>query len=123
MKSNFYPLLFAMFIVCVSFVKPVVENPTACKVYVPNAFSPNEDGVNDTFQPFVGCAVIEYDFKVFNRWGQLMFSSQNPDDSWDGDFKGRPADANVYLYTLTVTYDNEGTQEEEVKTGDVALIR
>ncbi len=124
MKSNFYLLLLIFFAAFTSFTdKPAEEGDCACKIYVPNAFSPNEDGVNDTFQPYVGCAVTEYDFKIFNRWGRLMFSSQNPDESWNGEFDGKLAEASVYVYVLKVTYDNEGEIEDEIKTGDVALVR
>jgi gliding motility-associated-like protein len=99
------------------------QDDFACRVYVPNAFSPNDDGVNDTIEPFIGCPVTFYDFRVFNRWGQLMFSSGKPEDGWDGTFKGRPADANVYVYLLRFSYDNEGQPRTETKTGDIALVR
>jgi gliding motility-associated-like protein len=109
---------------CLSaFDQPLPQNEFACNVYVPNAFSPNEDGVNDLFQANIGCTVTEFDLRVFNRWGQLVFSSQNPDDGWDGNSKGEPAISAVYVYVLQVSYDQEGKLKSEVKTGDVALIR
>ncbi|MBK7872673.1 MAG: gliding motility-associated C-terminal domain-containing protein [Saprospiraceae bacterium] len=122
MKCKLYLVLLGTFIVLNSFVNIAEEN-CACKIYVPNAFSPNEDGVNDTFQPYVDCTVSEYDFKVFNRWGHLVFESQKPDQGWDGEVKGKPADANVYIYVLKVSYEYEGEVENEIKTGDVALVR
>lgn len=123
MKSNIYLLLLCIFAVFTSFTSKPTEEDCACKIYVPNAFSPNEDGVNDIFQPYIGCPVSEYDFRVFNRWGHLVYESQNQEDGWNGEFKGQPAEASVYVYIVKVTYDDEGELKDEIKTGDVALVR
>lgn len=115
-------LLLAMF--CLSaFDQPLPQNEFACNVYVPNAFSPNDDGVNDQFQAYVGCTVTQFDLRVFNRWGQLVFSTVNAEDGWDGTIKGEAAISAVYTYVLKVTYDQEGKEKSEIKTGDVTLIR
>jgi gliding motility-associated-like protein len=108
---------------CTAFQSPFSPPEFACKVYLPNAFSPNEDGVNDVFQAHVGCTVTEFDLRVFNRWGQLIFATQQPDEGWDGTTKGQPAIQAVYVYVLKVTYDQDGEARQEVQTGDVALIR
>lgn len=124
MKRTKSTLLLCCALFCLSsFYETPSQNEFACNVYVPNAFSPNDDGVNDVFQANIGCTVTEFDLRVFNRWGQQVFSSQNPDDGWDGTMKGEPALSAVYVYVLQVSYDQEGEVKREMKTGDVALIR
>ncbi len=102
---------------------PLTETNLACKIFVPNAFSPNEDGINDVFQPFLGCPVDQYDLKVFNRWGKIVFESTNPDDAWDGNVNGKPAASEMYVYLLQVDYNEEGTPKTELKKGEVSLLR
>ncbi|MFN7116091.1 MAG: gliding motility-associated C-terminal domain-containing protein [Saprospiraceae bacterium] len=115
-------LLCALF--CLSaFDQPLPQNEFACDIYVPNAFSPNDDGVNDLFQAHVGCTVTAFDFRVFNRWGQMVYSTVNQEDGWDGTLKGEPMLSAVYVYVLQISYEQEGEVKSEVKTGDVALIR
>jgi gliding motility-associated-like protein len=57
---------------------------------------------------------------IFNRWGQLVFQSTNPDVGWDGYYKGRLCAQDVYIYQITAEYENGRTV---VRTGDVNLIR
>jgi gliding motility-associated-like protein len=88
---------------------------------VPNVFSPNGDGLNDIFK-------IEHlkfekllEFKIFNRYGQLVFESQDPQQGWDGSYKGKTADAGVYYYRIVVALPPDGMAK--VFKGDVTLIR
>lgn len=89
-------------------------------LYVPNVFSPNGDGKNDVFRPIpIGLKQINY-FKVFNRWGQLVFSTTEQNKGWDGTFKGRAQDAAVFVWIA------EGIDYEDKKItqkGIVTLIR
>lgn len=57
-------------------------------IYVPNAFTPNADGLNDIFQP-KGFGVTKYELNIFDRWGEKVFSTKNFDEGWDGSFQGR----------------------------------
>jgi len=124
MKSNIYLLLLGASIFLTSFAKPAPTTAEMeCHVFVPNAFSPNDDGVNDIFLPNIGCPISDFDFKVFDRWGRMVFSSTNQDFGWDGEFDGQPAPTNVYVYVLTFKYDDEGDLEDAIEMGDVALIR
>ncbi len=88
---------------------------------VPNAFSPNGDGLNDVFR----IEHLEFErlleFKIFNRYGQLVFETRNPRQGWDGNYKGKSADAGVYYYRIVVALPPEGTVK--VIKGDVSLIR
>ena len=94
-------------------------------VYMPNAFTPNSDGKNDVFQ-IKGYGIQRVkSFRIFNRWGQLVFVRENflPNDrnsAWDGTYKGRPADAGAFVYIAEVTC-NEG--KPIVVKGTVVLIR
>ncbi|MCB9081878.1 MAG: gliding motility-associated C-terminal domain-containing protein [Lewinellaceae bacterium] len=103
----------------------VADAACACQIYIPNAFSPNGDGRNDGFRPFPGveCTFSSYDLKVFDRWGALVFAANNIDQEWDGEYKGEPAPASVYLYVLTYTLEGEGRPIRQVETGDLALLR
>lgn len=74
--------------------------------YVPTAFTPDGDGLNDHFEVF-GDECMEGDLiKIFNRWGELVFSTENPYyEFWDGKFQGRPAPGGVYSYILLTGQD------------------
>ena len=86
---------------------------------VPNAFTPNGDGKND--KVFVrGFGIEQMNFKIYNRWGQVVFESGSPYFGWDGKFKGELQPMDVYAYTLLVLF-SDGTQAS--KKGDITLIR
>jgi gliding motility-associated-like protein len=69
-------------------------------VYLPSAFSPNGDGLNDTFRPVVA-GVAEMTFQIYNRWGETVFSGKNQ-ETWDGNFKGKPVQEGIYVYSVQV---------------------
>lgn len=95
----------------------VVGQPT---LWLPNAFTPNNDGLNDVFRPrTVGYAQIKR-FRVFSRWGEMMFETTEFGRGWDGGFKGQKADIGTYFWLLDVV--NRFGQDEQLK-GDVILIR
>jgi len=89
-------------------------------VFVPNAFSPNGDGTNDVFklENFRFEKLVE--FKVFNRWGELVFETMNPAKGWDGTIGGQPAMMDTYYYKISITQP-DGTPVDF--KGDVTLIR
>lgn len=100
------------------------------KVFIPNAFTPNDDGVNDFFKP----VVIEwtknqfhYEFKIFDRWGTLVYSSEDLLNlSWDGNFKGLKCQPGVYVWYLAISKlypQNIICNEPPIQMGDVTLIR
>ena len=89
-------------------------------ILVPNAFSPNGDGINDIFRPIaVGIKEFLY-FKVYNRRGELIFSTSAQKQGWDGNFKGAPQDADVYVW-IAKGIDYLG--KTIFKKGSVSLIR
>ncbi len=95
---------------------------TPCQaVYIPTAFSPNGDGRNDTFRPFYGpCVERMVQLQVYNRWGSLLFQSQNTDEAWDGRAAGQDCNAGLYVYRAVLQL-KDGTQQ--VWRGDVQLVR
>ncbi len=101
-----------------------VEN---CPLYeLPNAFTPNGDGGNDLFEPFPYRFVDRIDLKVFNRWGQLVFKTTNPDILWDGtNLNGNELADGVYHYVCYV-YEQPltgGTQNVRQLDGFIELLR
>ena len=98
-----------------------------CPVYLPTAFSPNLDGVNDFFGPLsVSNSSIEIvNFQIYDRWGGLLFEQSNgslgdPRLRWDGTRNGRPAMTGIYTYFLSIRYPSD---EEVVLSGAVQLLR
>lgn len=89
--------------------------------YVPNSFTPNNDGVNDLFHPRVA-DVLKYHLTIFNRNGECIFQSVNPDEPWDGTHKEEKCLPGTY--TWIITYIKYSAPETELrKTGTVSLIR
>jgi len=74
-------------------------------IYIPTCFSPNGDGKNDVFAPVIHGNVYEYEFWIFDRWGQLVFYTTDPKEAWDGTFKGEKAQQDVYV--VKVTFKND----------------
>lgn len=97
------------------------------KLYVPNAFTPNEDGVNDLFGAVGGETVEEFELRIFDRWGELIFSSTNQDEKWNGNAGGiHYSQTEVYSYWLKYRYYGGcfvNTPEWVEKTGHVTVIR
>ncbi len=89
-------------------------------IFVPSAFTPNADGKNDVLRPIlVGISELTY-FRIYNRWGQLLFTSQEPGKAWDGLFKGVLQPNGTYVYA-TEGKDYQGNRV--FRKGTVVLIR
>lgn len=88
-------------------------------VFLPNAFSPNEDGHNDVLY-VRGDLVESIDLKIYNRWGEIVFQTKDKALGWDGKFKGRRLDPAVYVYHLDmICIDGQ----ENFEKGNITLIR
>ncbi|MEO0066374.1 MAG: hypothetical protein RI983_1700, partial [Bacteroidota bacterium] len=86
---------------------------------VPNAFSPNGDGVNDRI--FVrGFGISKMSWRIYNRWGTLVYYGTSPVDGWDGTYNGKLQPQEVYHYTLEIEFSNK---EKATKKGDITLLR
>jgi gliding motility-associated-like protein len=94
-----------------------------CPVFeLPNAFTPNGDGQNDLFIPYRARFIETINFKVFNQWGQLVFSTTDPQINWNGgNNSGKNVSDGVYFYTCEA-YESQ-SQAPIVLSGYIELIR
>ena len=103
------------------------ETKDTCPVihtcFFPNAFSPNNDGLNDTYK--IECEnVMDYEIRIFNRWGEMIFYSTNPKIEWDGTYKGHKCELGIYLAAIQVTYPSEkGFFKTEIQKISLNMIR
>jgi len=93
--------------------------------YAPNVFSPNFDGINDTFYLIGGKEVASIDLSIFNRWGGHIYKVEemppnNPMNAWDGSFKGELMETGVYVWKATIHFIDGYS---EVFGGDILLLR
>jgi gliding motility-associated-like protein len=115
-------------------VKEIVENAAGCydtayakviitaefRIFIPSAFTPNGDGMNDIYKPSL-IGVHNYYFRVFNRWGEQVFMTENPTEGWDGTFKGNTCPPEIYVYKITFRDDVEN--KFQGASGTFLLIR
>ncbi|GEM_PF-1574348 len=99
----------------------VIVLPAVDKVIAPNAFSPNGDGVNEVFRVFSSAELGSFSMQVFNRWGNLVFETDNPAEGWNGTYKGEAQELGVYVYQIRYTFATGGS--EKVLKGNVTLVK
>lgn len=90
------------------------------EVFLPKAFTPNGDGLNDTYgisNPFAIPELIS--FEIFDRWGGRVFFTDNPQETWDGSFKGQEVNPGIMLYKVNFICDGE----EKIMTGSLTILR
>lgn len=105
---------------CSASASTVVNVTENRNFYIPNVFSPNDDGINDRFQIFPGKSVASLSqLRIYNRWGGLVFEG-DPQQGWDGKVDQQQVANGVYLYVLQLNY-LDGV--EETHSGDVVLVR
>jgi gliding motility-associated-like protein len=100
-----------------TYITVVVEEETT--IYVPNAFTPNGDGRNDFFAP-VGTNINAFEMLVFDRWGNLIFQTNDIAKGWDGTFKGNKCQQDVYVWRIT--YSDSRSKKHKL-LGHVSLVR
>jgi gliding motility-associated-like protein len=97
----------------------VIDCETNPNISISNAFSPNGDGINDTFSPLVE-KVNNYNLMIFNRWGTKLFESSTPNEGWDGKSDGEAVQDDVYVYLLTgIGLDGSSIR----RTGTITVIK
>jgi gliding motility-associated-like protein len=85
---------------CITIDTQVVKINKYIVIYVPNAFTPNDDNLNDFLKPFmIGIKQLNY-FKIFNRWGELVFETKSINPGWDGRYKGIPVQSHTLVWML-----------------------
>jgi gliding motility-associated-like protein len=77
------------------------QNCADCAIYVPTAFTPNGDGLNDVFKPKLNCLSYEFHCTIFNRWGQKIFETNDINKGWDGNYSGNKLPPGSYVYYIS----------------------
>ena len=102
-----------------------IESDVHNDIYIPNIFSPNDDGINDMFALSFGSdlQVTAMTGSIFDRWGNLVYSSDEIPFEWDGFFADEVMMPGMYAYLIRCTYLEESVERERVFAGDVTLVR
>ena len=95
------------------------DNPLGNGIFVPNTFTPNNDGKNDILYVY-GNTIAKMRLRVYNQWGQFLYESLNIQNGWDGTYKGQMQPNGVYVYYLEAEF-NDGTKA--TKKGTITLLR
>lgn len=105
---------------CTTVDTQVVKINKNIVIYVPNAFTPNDDARNDVLKPFmIGIKELVY-FKIYNRWGELVFETKSINEGWDGRYKGNPVQSHTLVWMLQgIGADNKTYNAK----GSTVLIR
>lgn len=103
----------------------VDARPCDVSIYIPNAFSPNGDGINDSFGPSIGelDKLSNYQLQVFDRWGNQVFFSNDPAQSWKGNFTGKALEPGIYLWVLQYEVNNLQELHQYNSSGSVMLLK
>ena len=106
---------------CSNSMKILVKVLPEFRFWIPNAFTPgNKDGLNDVFKP-IAIGVEDYTFLIFNRWGEQIYKTNDPESGWNGTYKGKPCTDDVYIWKCE--FKNIVSQENESHVGHVTLVR
>jgi len=89
-------------------------------IYIPTAFTPDNNGINDKFKPVVFGKTLHYNLIVYNRWGSMVFKATDPNQGWDGSIKGVPQENSTFVWTCS--YQLEGAPPRKER-GTVLLLR
>jgi gliding motility-associated-like protein len=90
------------------------------RVYIPNAFTPNGDGINDEWRIYSIADIAELEVQIFDRWGSKVFTQKGESISWDGTFRNQKLAEGVYVYQLRISFEDGENREEK---GEISLLR
>lgn len=93
------------------------------RLKIPSAFSPNGDGLNDEFKIHLNEYEKLLTFQIFNRWGEMVFQTNNINKGWDGSYKNRPAPTDTYMYYVEVLLPGKNGGKVISLRGDITLVR
>lgn len=100
-----------------------------CRLYIPNVFSPNGDGVNDLFLPQTSpdCSILDYELTIMDRWGGVVFQTTNINNGWDGVYEGQQMEEGTYVYNIeygfAIEMDSTSNSVIELEHGEINLVR
>ncbi|MDG1517004.1 MAG: PKD domain-containing protein [Flavobacteriales bacterium] len=109
---------------CTSNYTQSIQEHCAGRLFIPNSFTPNNDGINDVFKPVSNGHVDDFDFRVYDRWGTLIFQTNNLDEGWDGRLRNNIVMIDVFVYKVSYEYlsENGGFEKEEL-VGTVTVLK
>ena len=91
-----------------------------CFIYIPNAFTPDRNNINDNFSLKANCEYLDYNLIIYNRWGEKIFETSNSIESWDGTYHGELVPTGVYVFLVKYKFEKENLT---TKSGIINLIR
>ena len=94
--------------------------PYACDIFIPNAFSPNGDNLNDVFRPS-GTVQLKQ-MQIFNRWGELLYEQEGSVLEWDGSYEGERVMQGYYYYLIRYIFPDNGKTIPKLSAGEVYLF-
>jgi gliding motility-associated-like protein len=95
-----------------------VEIVPPLSLYIPNSFTPNGDGLNDTFG-VAGEGIKDFSIQIYNRWGQLVFQASDANNRWDGTYNGQKVPSGSYVFKVSA---KDQTGKRELKEGQINII-
>ena len=108
---------------CVSMDSIYVKELCAPSFFVPNAFTPNNDTKNDVFYAISSEELSNFEMQIFNRWGEVIFKTNNIDEGWDGNVNGGVAQNEVYVWLINYKYPTISGSSAGSMNGKVVLLR
>lgn len=94
------------------------------RFYAPNVFSPNDDAGENAYFSILGVEIAELRLEIYDRWGELVFAGEGAETRWNGEYRGKPMPAGVYLWVAKISgYRRDGSTFTTTEYGDVTLIR
>lgn len=99
----------------------IVDCPDCSNLFIPNSFSPNNDGVNDRFSISSNCDLESYNLTIYNRWGELIYQNSHVDNTWDGTYKNVICPEGIYLYNIS--YKFRGDESTLFYSGAITLLK
>jgi len=100
-----------------------IQNCDDCSLFIPSAFTPNNDGLNDLFKARAECPNVglqNFSLSVYNRWGQLVFLTNDINDGWDGTYRNKGLDQGVYVYLVKYSFKQAKLR---LQKGTITLVR
>lgn len=121
-RAGDYPVQVTNPLGCTAVKIAQVLNLCEPRLNVPDAFTPNGDGMNDVLQLFTAY-ITDYEFKIYNRWGEVIFVSTNPEQKWDGMYRGVAYPSMLYPYIVSYKSESFPERARIVKRGTVMVVR
>jgi gliding motility-associated-like protein len=107
---------------CMDSTSMTIGYEETASFYIPNTFTPDGDKFNQTFKPIFSSGIDyqNYTMLIYNRWGELVYSTNNIDAKWDGKYKGELQEQDAFAYLLNVTFTDNSTYS---KQGSITLMK